>query len=65
MTTAVDSLPLCVDLKTVTARTGVADRTLRDWVADGRLPAFRLPGGQIRVSVEDVQALFVKVTPKH
>ena len=65
MTTAVDALPLSVDLRAVTARTGIADRTLRDWIADGRLPAFRLPGGQIRVSVEDVRALFVKVTPKH
>jgi excisionase family DNA binding protein len=57
-------LPLSVDLKTVTTRTGIATRTLRQWIAQDRLPAFRLPGGQIRVRVDDVQALFTPVTPK-
>jgi excisionase family DNA binding protein len=65
MTAAVDSLPLCVDLKAVNSRTGIAVRTLRDWIAQGALPAFRLPGGQIRVRVDDVQALFTPVTLKH
>jgi excisionase family DNA binding protein len=64
MTTAVESLPLYVDLKTVNTRTGIPVPTLRDWIGRGALPAFRLPGGQIRVSVEAVQALFRPVTPK-
>jgi excisionase family DNA binding protein len=64
MTTAVDSLPLYVDLKTVNTRTGIPVGTLRAWVARGALPAFRLPGGQLRVAVADVRALFSPVTPK-
>jgi excisionase family DNA binding protein len=67
MTTAVTApvgLPETCDLKTVRAHTGIAVPTLRDWIRDGRLPAYRLPGGQIRVRTDDVAALFERVTPK-
>jgi excisionase family DNA binding protein len=64
MTAAVDSLPLYVDLKTINTRTGISVKTLRHWIYRGTLPAFRLPGNQIRVKTEDMEALFTPVTPK-
>jgi excisionase family DNA binding protein len=67
MTAAVQESGLAqyVDLRTVTARTGIAYSTLRQWISSGDLKAYRLPGNQIRVRVEDVQAMFVPVQPKH
>jgi len=65
MTTAVSRLAQYCDLKTVHARTAVPMSTLREWIREGKLPAFRLPGRQIRVRESDVQALFTPVTPKH
>ena len=53
------------DLQTIHARTGNAVSTLRDWIRHGKLPAYRLPGNQIRVKEADVLALFIPVAPKY
>ncbi|MBZ4581102.1 excisionase family DNA-binding protein [Mycobacterium avium] len=64
MTSAVaQQLPQLASLQQVSERTAVAISTLRDWVRDGRLPAYRLPGNNLRVRVADVEALLVPVTP--
>lgn len=36
--------------------------TLRQWIREGRLPAYRIANGrQVRVYVEDLEALFVRI----
>ncbi len=35
----------------------VSPRTLRDWVADGRLPGYRLGGRLLRFKLSDLDAL--------
>jgi excisionase family DNA binding protein len=36
--------------------------TLRQWIRENRLPAYRIAGGrQVRVYVEDLEALFVRI----
>jgi excisionase family DNA binding protein len=52
------------DLKSISQRLSVPMSTLRQWVRQGELVAYRLPGGQIRVSVEDAEALLVRVQPR-
>jgi excisionase family DNA binding protein len=61
---ATSSLPQYVDVATLSARTGIAKSTWRQWIAQQKLPAYRLPAGQIRVRLDDVDALFTPVTPK-
>lgn len=41
---------------------GVTSETLRTWAKDGRIPYVRLPSGQYRFRVEDLDAM-VAVTP--
>jgi excisionase family DNA binding protein len=54
------SLPESVDLRTASGRTGIAYSTLRQWVTEGRLAAYKLPNGRIRVRVDDLNALFTR-----
>ena len=36
--------------------------TLRQWVREGRLPEYRVAGGrQVRIYIEDLEALFVRI----
>jgi excisionase family DNA binding protein len=35
---------------------GVSRRTVQRYIADGKIPAIRLPGGQYRIRAEDAQA---------
>jgi excisionase family DNA binding protein len=51
-------------LKKLSAATDIAESTYRDWIARGLLQAYKLPGGQVRVRVADVKALFTPVEPK-
>ncbi len=39
----------------------VTDRSLRRYIADGRLPAYRIGSRQIRVRREDVEALLTPI----
>lgn len=41
--------------------TNVTERTLRRYIADGRLPAYRLGPRQIRLKVADLDDLFRQV----
>lgn len=58
------TLPEYADVATLSERTGVAKSTWRQWISQGRVRAYRLPGGQVRVRVEDALALFRPVEPK-
>jgi excisionase family DNA binding protein len=40
---------------------GVEDSTIRRWIRDGRLPAFRLAGRQVRIDVTAVDALLTPI----
>lgn len=40
---------------------GVEDSTIRRWIRDGRLPAFRLAGRQVRIDVKAVDALLTPI----
>lgn len=50
-----------IDLTNAAAYLGVSHKTLRRLIAAGKLPAFRVGGGPIRVYVADVEALKVPV----
>lgn len=41
---------------------GVSEQTLRNWATAGRVPYIRLPSGQFRFRIEDLDAM-VAVTP--
>ncbi len=42
---------------------GVGERTMRRWIATGLLPALRLPNGQIRIRLADLDSLGEPVHP--
>ena len=46
-----------MDVKTIATHCGVSEKTVRTWIAEGKLPAFRLGGGNaIRVKRCDLEA---------
>jgi excisionase family DNA binding protein len=55
------SLKESVDLKTASRLTSIPYSTLRQWIAQGDLPAYIVNGRRIRVYVEDLQRLYVPV----
>jgi excisionase family DNA binding protein len=55
------SLRESVDLKTASRITGIAYSTLRQWISQGDLPAYRVNGTRVRVYIDDLQNLFVPV----
>lgn len=53
-----------IDYLTVTQcaeRFGVTDSSIRRWIAQGRLPAYRLGSQQLRVRADDLDAILVPV----
>ena len=46
-----------IDLANAAAYLSVSHKTLRRLIAAGKLPAFRVGGGPIRVLISDVEAL--------
>lgn len=49
--------PTYIDLAEAAQILGITTRALRNWIADGRLPAYRLSAALIRVDEADVYAL--------
>ncbi|WP_409485128.1 excisionase family DNA-binding protein [Arsenicicoccus dermatophilus] len=49
--------PRYMTLQEAAIDTGFTVKTLRRWISDGRLPAYRFGGRVIRVRPEDVDAL--------
>ena len=65
-TTAPIQSPYYLSLKAAAELTGFSVFTMRDLVASGKLPAYRLnnkPGSAIRVKAADVHALMTPVIP--
>ena len=54
-------IPQYVDVNTLSERTGIAKSTLRQWIAEKRLPAHKALGGQVRIKVEDALAIFEQI----
>ncbi|MCB9441128.1 MAG: helix-turn-helix domain-containing protein [Mycolicibacterium sp.] len=50
-----------VDIRVAAERAGVSVRTLRRWIATGKLPARRTGGGYLRIRIDDIDALSVEV----
>jgi len=42
-------------------RLGVSAQTVRRWIADGRVEAFRLPSGQYRIDEEQIESRLIPV----
>ncbi|ALM19089.1 helix-turn-helix domain-containing protein [Mycobacteroides abscessus] len=66
MTTTTITTPLIVDgvpvlevpPRTAAVMKSVSERSILRWIAEGKLPARRLPGGrQLRIAVADLTAL--------
>jgi excisionase family DNA binding protein len=51
-----------VPLTEATELTGVSERTMRRWIAEGRLPAYRVVG-QLRIRIPDLDRLVERVIP--
>jgi excisionase family DNA binding protein len=51
------ALPAYTDVATLSEQTAIAKSTWRQWIRDGKLRAYRAPGGQIRILVDDALAL--------
>jgi excisionase family DNA binding protein len=51
-----------VPLTEATELTGVSERTMRRWIAEGRLPAYRVVG-QLRIRISDLDRLVERVIP--
>ncbi|MGJ6122973.1 excisionase family DNA-binding protein [Mycolicibacterium sp. Y3] len=66
MASRITPIPHFISLRDAATRTGFSVFTLRDKIASGELPAYRLsdkPGSAIRVKVADVDALMKPVIP--
>jgi hypothetical protein len=63
-TAALQPLGEYIGLKQAKAQFGLPESTMRAYVADGRLPAYRTPSGRLWLRPQDVRALFTPVTPK-
>jgi excisionase family DNA binding protein len=62
-TAAKQSLPKMVDLRTIERDLGIPYSTLRQWIAEGHLRAFKVgpKGKAVRVLVSDLDALIMPV----
>jgi excisionase family DNA binding protein len=50
-----------IDLKSASRITKIPYSTLRQWIAEGRLPAYKVGGHLVRVYIDDLEALFVRI----
>jgi excisionase family DNA binding protein len=50
--------------KEVAARLGVTVQTVYRWTREGRLPAYKGPGGQYRHKAADIDSVVQKIDPK-
>ena len=47
------------------ARYGVSPRTIRNWIAAGKATGYRLPGGHLRMDLNELDARLTIVTPRN
>lgn len=55
------SLPDVATIPQVMEATQLSERTLRKWIAEGVLPAYRLGGKAVRIRREDLEAIATRV----
>lgn len=55
------TIPSVCTVQTAAASLGLTERSIRRYIADGRLPAYRIGDKQIRLRVADVEALMVPI----
>jgi helix-turn-helix, Psq domain len=53
-----------IGLRQATGQYGIPYSTLRSYVSDGRLPAFKTPNRKVWIRPADVAALFIPIDPK-
>jgi excisionase family DNA binding protein len=58
---ALSTLRESIDLKSASKITKIPYSTLRQWISEGRLPAYKVGGHLVRVYVADLEALFVPI----
>lgn len=46
-----------ITVKTAATKTGYTDRTIRSWISDGRIPAYRVGPRGIRIKESDLDDL--------
>ena len=51
-----------VSIKQASEIKGIPQRTLRNWISQGALPAYKVNGFLVRIRVADLDALFVPIT---
>jgi excisionase family DNA binding protein len=56
MTESILSQPL-IDISATATWAGVTTRTVRQWIADGKLPAYRIGSRTIRIRQSDLEDL--------
>ena len=59
--TSQSGLKQFIDLRTASQTTGIPYSTLRQWISEGSLPAYKVANARVRIYVEDLQALFVRI----
>jgi excisionase family DNA binding protein len=50
-----------ISLSAAAEQCGISERTMRRYIAEGKLPAYRLGKRQIRVKSVDLDALLVRI----
>lgn len=55
------NLPDVATVLQVMEATQLSERTLRKWIAEGDLPAYRLGGRAVRIRREDLEAIATRV----
>jgi excisionase family DNA binding protein len=59
---AVPSVRRVITLTRASKVYDIPHSTLRQWIREGRLKAYRIAGGrQVRIYIEDLEALFIRI----
>lgn len=54
-------MPTYLSLADAAEWAGVCERTMRRYIAEGRIPAYRLGKRRVRVKADDLDALFTRI----
>jgi excisionase family DNA binding protein len=61
---ASDTEQIWLSRKEVADRLGVSIQTVYRWTREGRLPAYKGPGGQYRHKISDIDSVVERIDPK-
>jgi excisionase family DNA binding protein len=57
--------PAVVGVRAAAALLSAGERSVWRWIADGKLPAVRLPSGRVRIRVADLEEFLTPLTPSN